>query len=252
MKPVSSGDQTLICPVCGTDNPSSFVSCQTCGSSLMNALVKAGKPVAAILPSSNQLKASTTLHDGRYLLIDVIGQGSFGITYRAMDAQVQRYVAIKEFFPDGQVSRDANGDIVPNAEFVRDFERGKLDFGTEAAKLRAFRNSSIVKVYDNFVERNTAYLVMEFVDGETLEDRIASGKLLGEQEARKLLYFLLEALIEVHSKGILHLDIKPANIVLTEDRPKLIDFGTARRVIRSQATRVTNRVLTPAYAPLEQ
>jgi serine/threonine protein kinase len=107
-------------------------------------------------------------------------------------------------------------------------------------------------VFDNFVERNTAYLVMEFLDGETLENRIQSGKLLGENEARNLLYSLLEALTEVHARGVLHLDIKPANIVLTHERPELIDFGTARRVIHGEATRVSQRILTPAYAPLEQ
>lgn len=259
---MSGTSHSLICTYCGTENVtgnvtenvSGMASCKACGSALTNASIHKTPASSAPTtnPSSEHLKAGTFLRAGRYLLIDVLGQGGFGITYKAMDTQEKRYVAIKEFFPDGQVSRDPDGNIVPRKNHVQDFERGKLAFGTEAAKLRTFRHPSIVHVFDNFVERNTAYLVMEYLDGETLEDRIASGKLLGENEARNLLYFLLEALTEVHARGVLHLDIKPANIVLTDERPELIDFGTARRVVHGEATKVSQRVLTPAYAPLEQ
>jgi serine/threonine protein kinase len=250
MKRVSGTIYTVICEYCGTDNLSSAAACRTCGSSLQNAPVKPSNPISTT--SSDHLTAGTFLHAGRYLILDVLGQGGFGITYKALDTQGKRNVAIKEFFPDGAVTRDQSGNIVPRKSSVRDFERGKLAFGTEAAKLRTFRHPSIVHVFDNFVERNTAYLVMEFLDGETLENRIQSGKLLGENEARNLLYSLLEALTEVHARGVLHLDIKPANIVLTDERPELIDFGTARHVIHGEATRVSQRILTPAYAPLEQ
>jgi serine/threonine protein kinase len=250
MKRVSGTIYTVICEYCGTDNPSSAAACRTCGSSLQNAPVKPSNPISA--SSSHHLTAGTYLHAGRYLILSVLGQGGFGIMYKALDTQGKRNVAIKEFFPDSAATRDPSGNIVPHKSSVRDFERGKLAFGTEAAKLRTFRHPSIVHVFDNFVERNTAYLVMEFLDGETLENRIQSGKLLGENEARNLLYSLLEALTEVHARGVLHLDIKPANIVLTDERPELIDFGTARRVIHGEATRVSQRILTPAYAPLEQ
>lgn len=253
MKPVSANVHNPICPYCGTENPAGANLCHTCGSGLENAPT-VQKPALSpkMQPSDDHLKPGTQLHNRRYLIVDVLGQGGFGITYRAMDAGHGGYVAIKEFYPQGSVSRDANGNIVPDRAFVRDFERGKLGFSAEAQKLSKFRHPSIVQALDVFIERNTAYLVMEYLRGETLEQRIASGKLLTEYEARTILLQLLAALEEVHSLGVLHRDIKPANIVLTDDRPELIDFGSSAKFAQGHTVKVSRRLLTPAYAPLEQ
>jgi serine/threonine protein kinase len=212
------------------------------------------KPVSStqVSTSDDHLKSGTQLHDGRYLIVDVLGQGGFGITYRAMDAERGGYVAIKEFYPQGAVSRGSDGNIIPDKAFIKDFERGKLGFSAEAQKLSKFRHPSIVHAQGLFVERNTAYLVMEYLHGVTLEQRIATGKLLTEYEARTILLQLLAALEEVHALGVLHRDIKPANIVLTDERPELIDFGSSAKFIHGHAVKVSQRLLTPAYAPLEQ
>ena len=247
MNPVSANVH-LHCPYCGTEYPPGAQVCRNCGSGLEETpVVQAAAPAP-----SDHLEPGTRLHDGRYLIVDVLGQGGFGITYRAMDARRGGYVAIKEFYPQGSVSRNANGNIVPNKASVQDFERGKLGFSSEARKLSKFRHPCIVQALDVFVERNTAYLVMEYLHGETLENRIVRGKLLSEYEARSLLLQLLAALEEIHGLGVLHRDIKPANIVLTDDRPELIDFGTAVKFIKGQTMNVSHRLLTPAYAPLEQ
>jgi serine/threonine protein kinase len=253
MKPVSLNVRNPICPYCGTENPAGMGVCHTCGSSLQNAPT-VQKPVSRpqVLPSDDHLKPGTQLHDRRYLIVDVLGQGGFGITYRAMDAERGGYVAIKEFYPQGAVSRDTDGNIVPDKAFIKDFERGKLGFSAEAQKLSKFRHPSIVHAQGLFVERNTAYLVMEYLHGVTLEQRIATGKLLSEYEARNILLQLLAALAEVHALGVLHRDIKPANIVLTDERAELIDFGSSAKFIHGHAVKVSQRLLTPAYAPLEQ
>lgn len=252
MNPVSASVQNPVCPYCGTTNPVDAHVCRACGSGLENApTVRASEPTPPE-PPLDHLEPGTQLYDGRYLIVDVLGQGGFGITYRAMNAQRGGYVAIKEFYPQGSVSRDVQGNIVPQRAFVQDFERGKLAFSAEAQKLRNFRHPSIVKALAVFVERNTAYLVMEYLHGETLEQRIARGKLLSESEARTILLQLLSALEEVHNLGVLHRDIKPANIVLTDDRPELIDFGTAVKFAQGRTMKVSRRLLTPAYAPLEQ
>ncbi len=253
MNPVSLSVYNPVCPYCGTENPNGTGVCRTCSSSLQNA-PSVQKPVSSlqIPPSDDHLKPGTQLHDGRYLIVDVLGQGGFGITYRAMDAQHGGYVAIKEFYPQGAVSRDTDGNIVPEKAFIRDFERGKLGFSAEAQKLSKFRHPSIVHAQGLFVERNTAYLVMEYLHGVTLEQRIATGKLLSEYEARTILLQLLAALAEVHALGVLHRDIKPANIVLTDERAELIDFGSSAKFIHGHTVKVSQRLLTPAYAPLEQ
>ncbi len=253
MNPVSLSVYNPVCPYCGTENPNGTGVCRTCGSSLQNALtVQKSVSSQNVPPSNDHLKPGTQLHDGRYLIVDVLGQGGFGITYRAMDAQHGGYVAIKEFYPQGAVSRDTDGNIVPEKAFIKDFERGKLGFSAEAQKLSKFRHPSIVHAQGLFVERNTAYLVMEYLHGVTLEQRIATGKLLSEYEARNILLQLLAALEEVHALGVLHRDIKPANIVLTDERAELIDFGSSAKFIQGHTVKVSQRLLTPAYAPLEQ
>jgi serine/threonine protein kinase len=215
------------------------LTCHTCGSSLA---------VANTAP----LAPGTTLKGGGYRLLKVLGQGGFGITYKAIRNSTGRYCAVKEFFPASGVTRAPDGQVTPGATFKDDFERGKLAFREEAARLASFKHASIVSVIETFEERGTAFLVMEYLEGQTLEQRIASGNLLTELQAMALLKPLLEALHEVHSRGYLHRDIKPANIVLTDARPELIDFGTAITFKRGQSVNVSALVLTPDYAPLEQ
>ncbi len=230
---------TATCPYCQSENPVFSLTCHTCGSSL--AVV-----------NTAPLVSGTILKGGGYRLLEVLGQGGFGITYKAIRNSTSRYCAVKEFFPASGVTRAPDGQVTPDAAFKDEFERGKSGFREEAARLASFMHASIVSVIETFEERGTAFLVMEYLEGQTLEQRIASGKLLTEAQASNLLKPLLEALHEVHSRGYLHRDIKPANIVLTDARPELIDFGTAITFKRGQTANVSQLVLTPDYAPLEQ
>jgi serine/threonine protein kinase len=196
------------------------------------------------------LQPGTRLRHNRYEIEYVLGRGGFGITYRARDHKTGERVALKELFPDGNATRDSSGRVALVSGSEDDFLRLRVTFEAEADLLASLRSQAIVAVIEFFEENQTAYLVMEYLEGETLEERIARQP-LNDTEARDILGTLLEALEEVHNLGVLHRDIKPANIVLSTHGPELIDFGTAMKGI-GREVKVVDRILTPAYAPLEQ
>jgi serine/threonine protein kinase len=196
------------------------------------------------------LQPGARLHQNRYEIEHVLGRGGFGITYRARDHKTGELVALKELFPDGNATRDSSGQVALVSGSEDDFLRLRVTFEAEADLLASLRSQAIVAVIEFFEENQTAYLVMEYLEGETLEERIAR-QTLNDTEARDILGTLLEALEEVHNLGVLHRDIKPANIVLSTHGPELIDFGTAMKGI-GREVKVVDRILTPAYAPLEQ
>jgi Protein kinase domain len=229
---------TITCASCKSANPVGSTMCHTCGSSLV--------------ATNTPLAFGTTLKQGQYRLLEVLGQGGFGITYNAIRTANSQSCAVKEFFPDVGVTRSPDGQVTPSASSEEEFRQGKLGFRDEATRLSSFQNNSIVSVIETFEEHNTAYLVLELLEGETLEQCIASGQLLTEARAIMLLKPLLEALQEIHSRRFLHRDIKPSNIVLTGERPELIDFGSAIAFKPGQTINVSALVLTPDYAALEQ
>jgi serine/threonine-protein kinase len=199
------------------------------------------------------LPGGTVLH-GRYTVLERLGRGGFGITYRGFDARQKIYVAIKELFPDGMATRASGGAVVVTDQ--ADFERLRARMTLEADTLRHLNHKNATQVIDFFEANGTAYLVMEFLGGETLEHRIASGRKLLNTEARAILYVVLEVLRDLHALGLLHRDIKPGNIMLNRDgqggeRVELIDFGSAVRFRLGQRVK-RERLLTPMYAPLEQ
>lgn len=130
---------TSTCPYCQSQNPVSSLTCHTCGSSLGVA-------------NNAPLAPGTTLKHGQYRLLEVLGQGGFGITYKAIRNTTGRYCALKEFFPASSVTRTPDGQVTPDASFKDDFERGKLGFHDEAARLASFRHASIVSVIETFQE----------------------------------------------------------------------------------------------------
>lgn len=231
---------TVTCLLCGSSTPAVDERCRSCGSSF-----------APPATSEAALSSGTQLRGGRYRIEKVLGRGGFGITYKATDLVTGAAVAVKELFPSGRAHRSSDGSVVAVTGAVRELEAFRRRLTFEAGVLRGLRHPSLVAVLGTFEERGTAYLVMEYLAGETLEARILRGR-LGEAEARALLAPLLEALGEVHAVGLLHLDVKPANIVLTHGRPELVDFGSAARFASGQTTRLSSRLLTPAYASLEQ
>jgi len=190
---------------------------------------------------------------GRYEIVSVLGQGGFGITYRARDIQLGREVAIKEYLPTALAVRQDGSTVLPrNTKMADDFGWGRERFVTEGRTLASLhRVPAIVHVFDFLEANGTAYIVMELLSGETLEERINRGKLTPE-EVDRVLWPLLDGLEQVHNAGFLHRDIKPANILLdAAGNPTLIDFGASRAAMAGRSTALT-AIFTPGYAAAEQ
>jgi len=203
------------------------------------------------------LKVGTILH-GTYRIDSYLSSGGFGNTYVATNVEFEERVAIKEFFMKGVTQRDDNQTTVSvsNAENSNSFLEQKEKFKKEARRLRKLQNEHIVEVHDLFEENGTAYYVMDYVDGENLSDRLKrTGKPMTEQEVREILPQILYALKAVHDAGIWHLDLKPANIMLTkEGQVKLIDFGASKQFNTQKGGATTSTAIsyTNGYAPREQ
>jgi len=221
----------ITCPYCGTSNDNDAPVCTVCG--------------GILAANTLHLRQGSIL--GRYELGKVLGQGGFGVTYAGRDTLLGRGVAVKELFPEGSSRRGSS--VVPprSSNFVLEREK----FLEEARTLAQFDHPSIVRVWDAFELNGTAYLVMEFLRGETLGKRMERPLSSGEVEdiARKI----LGGLEQVHAANMLHRDIKPDNIYLTQDaRAVLIDFGSARAFAEGGAASTHTRLVTPGYAPPEQ
>lgn len=197
--------------------------------------------------------------NGKYMIGKVIGEGGFGITYIGWDLNLQVRVAIKEYFPVGLATRETgkgNGHTISALPGVRqeNYRQGLEKFMTEAKNLSKFYNlKGIVAVKDFFFENDTAYMVMEYVDGITLGKYLKDhGGQVGEQEVLQLFHPVMESLKVVHQSGIIHRDISPDNIMMTKDgQMKLIDFGAAR-FAGGDTERSLTIILKHGYAPAEQ
>ncbi len=203
--------------------------------------------------ATHHLPVGTRLKGGRYTLGKVLGQGGFGITYLGADTQENRPVAIKELFPEGSSRRANSRNVVPPTSLLgAGFAETMEKFEDEARVLSRFNHPGIVRVFDIFEENGTAYLVMEFLKGQTLGKRIEKQGKLPAREVQDIALKLLDALEVVHGAGMLHRDIKPDNVFLHQDgRVVLIDFGSARQFAQGKTLQHT-RLVTPGYAPLEQ
>lgn len=197
-----------------------------------------------------------TVLAGQYVITKVLGQGGFGITYQAKDHKTGQKYAIKEFFPDSMATRmQGTNTVMPfTGDRGENFLYGKECFLQEAETLAQFiGNDGIVRIYSYFEEYGTAYFVMDFIEGKSLDAYIKEkGGKLPFEETLKLLIPVMDALESVHQKGIVHRDVAPDNIYLTNDGAvKLIDFGAARQSLgdKSQSLDV---VLKHGFAPKEQ
>jgi hypothetical protein len=191
---------------------------------------------------------------GRYEIVSVLGQGGFGITYRARDIQLGREVAIKEYLPSALAVRQDGATVLPRTtKMADDFGWGRDRFVTEGRTLATLhRVPAIVQVFDFLEANGTAYIVMELLSGETLEDRLKRQSTLTPDEVDRILWPLLDGLEQVHGAGFLHRDIKPANILLNAaGDPTLIDFGAAREAMVGRTSAMT-AIFTPGYAAAEQ
>ena len=201
------------------------------------------------------LLPNTTLQGGKYRIVRILGQGNFGITYLAEQLNPKRTVAIKELFLSVQGVNDRLGSsvIVPNIRNKQMFEQQITKFKKEAKRIMSLHNEHIVPVYDLFDENDTAYYVMEYVEGESLADKMkAMGHPFSIDEVQNIFPQILDALTEIHSHQILHLDIKPGNIMIDcNGLVKLIDFGASKQ-LTSEETALTGFYFTRGYAPSEQ
>jgi peptidoglycan hydrolase-like protein with peptidoglycan-binding domain len=190
---------------------------------------------------------------GRYEIVAVLGQGGFGITYRARDAQLGREVAIKEYLPSALAVRQDGATVLPRSTKVaEDFAWGRQRFVDEGRTLATLQRApGIVRVFDFLEVNGTAYIVMELLEGDTLESRLRRGPLT-PPELDRILWPLLDGLEQVHATGFLHRDIKPANILLdAAGNPTLIDFGASRAAMAGRTAAMT-AIFTPGYAAAEQ
>ena len=204
------------------------------------------------------LQPNTTLQGGKYIIERVLGQGGFGNTYVGVNTVLEEKFAIKEFFMQGINGRDVvTGSVTVSLDGnIPQFEGQLEKFKKEALRIRALNNPQIVKVYDLFEENGTAYYVMDFVNGENLTERLKrTSKPMTEREVYEILPQILDALKTIHNAGIWHLDLKPANIMLTkEGKVRLIDFGASKQLNAQKGGATTSTAIsyTNGYAPREQ
>lgn len=197
-----------------------------------------------------------TILQNRYIVGRSIGNGGFGVTYIGLDAQLKRKIAIKEFFPRKTSARMKDGlrVVATSMECQQAFNRGLEQFLNEAKHLaRLSHIQGIVYIYNFFQENGTGYIIMEYLEGKDLRNLLHQhNEKLPFDEAKELILSVLYILKNVHMNGILHRDIAPDNVFITEDKiVKLIDFGAARHAVR-QPSEETDVLLKVGYAPVEQ
>lgn len=196
--------------------------------------------------------------EGKYLVGKAIGEGGFGITYIGMDLNLEMRVAIKEYYPNGCAIRDTSNNSYTvqsySGEAQTFFETGREKFINEAKILaKCIELPEIVTVKDFFKENHTAYIVMEYLDGETLKAYLKErGGRISVSKTLEMMRPLIRSLGQVHKMNLIHRDISPDNIMLTKDGSvKILDFGGARDFV-SSGGKSLSIMLKPGYAPEEQ
>ena len=197
---------------------------------------------------------------GRYLLGKVLGSGGFGVTYIGYDTMLSRRVGVKEYLPGEFATRTAGSTqvMIYSGDKAEQFQAGKEKFLEEAGRLTKFENTpEIIHVYGCFEENNTAYMVMEYLEGESLRRKLERDGKMPVEEAVLIVFDVLHALEAVHREGMIHRDIAPDNIFLVNDpetgkyRTKLIDFAAARYATTTHSRSLTVLV-KQGFAPPEQ
>lgn len=233
----------MLCMFCMNEIDSGSDKCPHCAQS-QNVTT----PAHRLMPQS--------VLSGRYIIGAAKGEGGFGITYIGKDTRLDRLVAIKEYYPSGLVNRNSN--VSPDVIETEDengknaFFKGRDSFLTEAKTLAKFSGEmGIVHVLDFFIENNTAYIVMEYLDGMTLSNKLKADGTMTPEQALTVLMPVMISLEKVHKQGLIHRDISPSNIMILKNTVKLIDFGAARQASRD-GNRSMSLMLKPGYAPEEQ
>ena len=233
---------TEFCPYC-MNVVESDAPCKNCGLTAGN-----------YTPAPHHLPPGTILRD-RYLIGRVLGEGGFGITYIGCDLQLELKVAIKEYFPTDKANRISSSSLsVANysGSIGQRYEEGKARFLQEARTMAKMdKQPVIVSAKDFFEANNTAYIVMEYVEGTTLKDIVAQrGGRIPADELFRMMEPLFSALKDMHALGLIHRDISPENLMLERGAIRLLDFGCARESADGNATMTI--ALKHGYAPIEQ
>lgn len=203
------------------------------------------------------LQQNTLLLGGKYEIVRHISSGGFGNTYEGYDTYLDKKVAIKEFFIKDFCKRESDTTLVSvTTEGKRPLvEHLKQKFMEEARAIAKMEHENIVKVQSLFEENGTAYYVMDFIEGESVHEHIKRRGLLPEEEAVAIILKVASALDYMHKRNRLHLDVKPANIMLRNDgKVILIDFGSSKQYaeVGGENTTTIAPCYTPGYAPAEQ
>ncbi|MGK7877803.1 MAG: protein kinase [Xenococcaceae cyanobacterium] len=239
------------CPTCLTENPDDNLTCFVCGSPLVVQQASYHLPPGTILKNQNC----------QYQIEKTLGAGGFGITYKGTDLTHSRTVAIKENWPENG-SRQGTTVVWPSSVTPQDRNEQIKRILNEAQYLQQSHQkfnqkfhrfySNIVQVFNYFTANNTAYIIMEFIEGKSLYDLLQSEGRLPEERVKKYFLQICDALKVIHSQNLLHRDIKPENILIDQnDKAILIDFGNAREFIANKTHRMT-QIVTQGYAPIEQ
>jgi serine/threonine protein kinase len=237
-------DNQNLCNNCFSNWKEKATVCDICG-----YVEGEENPVPMVIPVGEILL-------GKYLIGKVLGKGGFGVTYLAYDLIRKVKVAIKEYMPYSLAYRapDTAKVLTYNGEKSESFKIGLEKFYDEAKTIAKFNgHPNIINVQEFFYENNTAYFVMEYIDGVDLKKYITQkGGRLSEEEILKIVLPLMDSLMIVHSIGVLHRDISPDNIYIANDGTvKLLDFGAARQVL-GEESKSLSVVLKPGFAPIEQ
>ncbi len=192
---------------------------------------------------------------GKYIVGKVLGYGGFGVTYIGWDNVLNRKVAIKEYLPSDFATRSYGTKMLTvfSGEAAEQFEAGLNSFISEAKRLAKFNHvPEIVDIYDCFIENDTGYIIMEFLEGVTVKEMLKEKHHIPVEEAKQIVISVLKGLSVVHREGIIHRDIAPDNIFLTKSgEVRILDFGAARYATALQS-RSLSVILKPGYAPEEQ
>lgn len=212
------------------------------------------RPAPGVDPEQSVNVLPVGTHLGEFEILDLIGEGGFGIVYLAYDHSLERHVALKEYMPSGLATRTTSMAVtVRSSHNAATFTAGLKSFINEARMLAQFDSPSLVKVHRFWEGNGTAYMVMPFYEGITLKQALKERRITpSESWIRLLLADLFDAIETIHHAHCLHRDIAPDNILLLKDgRPLLLDFGAARRVI-GDLTQCLTVILKPGFAPIEQ
>ena len=219
-----------------------------------------GRPYGSVETEPFALKPGTIL-DGKYLVGEMLGQGGFGITYIGFDLLLEQKVAIKEYFPmsTGMVSRENRSTVVWSSAMVgkTGTQRGFDSFLKEARKMAKLGGiSNVVGVKSVFTQNETAYIVMDFIEGETLQQKMQKNGPMDFDSCIRLMTPIMQSLAEVHKHGIIHRDISPDNIMVQPDgKPVLLDLGAAKDLDiqgKDGSIQTTQMVAKQGFSPIEQ